>query len=718
MKTIIRFLILASLALTQISIAQWMQTSAGLSNSWVSCFAVSDRNLYAGTHSYSGASPSGGVFLSANDGANWTSVNNGLPNNYFDAIAVSGSNVFAGTWGGVFRSTDNGTRWTEVDSGLPHSIVNALITSGPNIFVGCYGGPGGRDVGGVYLSTNNGTSWTAVDAGLKNTDVAALAIGGSNLFVATSDGVFRSTNNGTSWVGGDSGLTAGNFSSLEISGSNIFVGTSGGVFLSTDNATSWAAVNTGLTNTDVRTLAVSGTNIFAGTSGGGIFLSTDNGASWKPVNSGLNEPYIDALAVFGTHLFAGSWGYGVWRRPLSEMATGVDRPMSLEEIQNTLLNNPPNSGDVIRREESLLALDGVLTSESDSARISPSIINFYTSMMNKVNDELKDSVGKGVSIWMMYNDGFIVKTPTVTFAFDLLNGYYGWNTQLPPQLLQSINVLFISHWHNDHFDPAVSNAIIKNGGYVVVPSESCYMGNIAMSAGDDLGLLGLHIRADDAHHGTCPTRIFGVTTADGTRIVHTGDNGTSATLAGIGYVDVLLLDAWVNESGAATSIVGMRNCLTRAEPKVMIPGHIYELEHDNIVSNRLSYEWALDVDDLPLNSKVQVMAWGERYKTGDRGTSSIGTQSPAVAKSYQLWQNYPNPFNPQTNIQFSIANFGLVKLVVYDLLGREVATVVNEMKQAGKHSVQWDASRLTSGVYFYTITAGAYRETKRMILMK
>lgn len=91
------------------------------------------------------------------------------------------------------------------------------------------------------------------------------------------------------------------------------------------------------------------------------------------------------------------------------------------------------------------------------------------------------------------------------------------------------------------------------------------------------------------------------------------------------------------------------------------------------------------------------------------------TTPPSV---FGLWQNYPNPFNPQTNFQFSIPNFGLVNLVVYDLLGREVATVVNEMKQAGTYTVQWDASRLASGAYFYRLQAGSFSVTKKLILLR
>ncbi len=85
---------------------------------------------------------------------------------------------------------------------------------------------------------------------------------------------------------------------------------------------------------------------------------------------------------------------------------------------------------------------------------------------------------------------------------------------------------------------------------------------------------------------------------------------------------------------------------------------------------------------------------------------------------YKLSQNYPNPFNPSTIIKYSIPETGYIKLKVYDILGNEVATLVKEEKTPGNYSVEWDASSLASGVYFYRIQAGSFVDTKKMILIK
>jgi predicted acyl esterase len=85
---------------------------------------------------------------------------------------------------------------------------------------------------------------------------------------------------------------------------------------------------------------------------------------------------------------------------------------------------------------------------------------------------------------------------------------------------------------------------------------------------------------------------------------------------------------------------------------------------------------------------------------------------------YSLKQNYPNPFNPVTTIAYTLASTGNVKLVVYDIRGREVKTLVNEVQQQGSHLVSFNASDLASGVYFYRIISGSYSDIKKMILVK
>jgi len=89
-----------------------------------------------------------------------------------------------------------------------------------------------------------------------------------------------------------------------------------------------------------------------------------------------------------------------------------------------------------------------------------------------------------------------------------------------------------------------------------------------------------------------------------------------------------------------------------------------------------------------------------------------------IPVQYALFQNYPNPFNPSTKITYTIPELSFITLKVYDVLGKEIATLVNEEKPAGNYEVEFDSSELTSGIYFYRLQAGSFVETKKMILLK
>ncbi len=99
-------------------------------------------------------------------------------------------------------------------------------------------------------------------------------------------------------------------------------------------------------------------------------------------------------------------------------------------------------------------------------------------------------------------------------------------------------------------------------------------------------------------------------------------------------------------------------------------------------------------------------------------SSVSAVEEGTTPQKFGLAQNYPNPFNPTTHLRFAVANSGVVSLKVFDMMGREVATLVNEVKSAGEYDMQFDASGLSSGVYYYRIQAGDFVETKRMTLLR
>jgi hypothetical protein len=106
------------------------------------------------------------------------------------------------------------------------------------------------------------------------------------------------------------------------------------------------------------------------------------------------------------------------------------------------------------------------------------------------------------------------------------------------------------------------------------------------------------------------------------------------------------------------------------------------------------------------------LRWFLEYHIG------VEDQLSGTPEVYSLGQNYPNPFNPTTIIRYQISHIGYLKLAVYDLLGREVAVLVDGIKAAGTYTVEFDAHNLPSGTYFCRMQVGSYVETKKLLLLK
>jgi hypothetical protein len=102
------------------------------------------------------------------------------------------------------------------------------------------------------------------------------------------------------------------------------------------------------------------------------------------------------------------------------------------------------------------------------------------------------------------------------------------------------------------------------------------------------------------------------------------------------------------------------------------------------------------------------------YQTG----LSVGDDQSLVPPNYSLFQNYPNPFNPKTKIQFIIVNRQSTIVKVFDVLGRDLATLVNEVKEPGMYTVQFDGSNLASGAYFYQLQAGEFIQIRKLLLLR
>ncbi len=128
--------------------------------------------------------------------------------------------------------------------------------------------------------------------------------------------------------------------------------------------------------------------------------------------------------------------------------------------------------------------------------------------------------------------------------------------------------------------------------------------------------------------------------------------------------------------------------------------------------------FVLVIEDHVPGNTGSIRKWSINVLYYDVNTIGVNPVSSEIPRGYSLGQNYPNPFNPVCKIQFAIPKSGDTKLVVYDMLGREVAVLVNEYHNAGTYEALFEGSNLSSGVYFYRLSSGVFVQTKKMILVK
>lgn len=199
---------------------------------------------------------------------------------------------------------------------------------------------------------------------------------------------------------------------------------------------------------------------------------------------------------------------------------------------------------------------------------------------------------------------------------------------------------------------------------------------------------------------------------------------------GISNSDAIITGSYqLYQNSNSVHIAAPYKVIIEAKSKVIFSAYSYGIEiqravnYDDIAfakwqetaQNSKTYE----DKDAGIPAQSQQAKSRVRQPDSDDDNNSNSTEAVYTApKKYELYQNYPNPFNPSTVINFQTAYAGKVTLKVYNVLGKEVATLVNRELSAGSHSAKFTAGNLTSGLYFYTLTAGNFSSTKKMILIK
>ena len=717
--------------------SSWTPIYSSLMNYGVSSLVIDTNgtdsfNLFAGTGN--------GVYLSTNNGTSWTAVDSGFTNLRVYSLTLNGSDLFAVTKDGLYLSRNNGTNWKQVNSTLVSNVINCLTFIGTNLFAG-------TDFGGVYLSTDNGTSWTQINSGLipgslsriPYPAVSSFAVIGTNLFAGTDNGVFLSTNNGTSWLVDSSGIGSESISSLAVvpngkGGTNLFAGTyptsfneNGGVYLSTNNGTSWMQVNSGLTNHNITALFVcpdsSGyTNLFAAThtgpgDDGGLFLTTNNGTDWINVNSGpaFTKVNVSAFVVSGTNFLAGST-YG-------DLYLSTNNGTSWSTINSGFKPGNPISSFAVYPNETggtnLIAGigsynnsrggDGVYLSTNYGAnwsRIDSGLTEFnITSLAVSPNGSGGTNIFAG-TIYPIQNDydngGVFLST----------NNGTSW-TEVDSNLALSLLTTSLIVCPNEMGGTNLIAGTLDHGIYLSTNNGTSWS-KANMGSYNNYSIYCLTVSPD----GKGGTNVF----AGGDGVFFSNDNGASWTEVNSGFPS----NSVVWSLASSPNGIGSTN---------LFAGTIYTGVY---LSTNNGTNWNAVNTGFPSNTNITIYSLAVNGPTLFAGASLDGNfplggvwkrplsdmitavdnnQNP-LPSNYALSQNFPNPFNPTTTIKYSVPKAGLVTIKVYDILGREVTTLVNEQKTVGNYEVQFNAAKLASGVYFYRMQAGDFVDIKKLLLLK
>lgn len=175
----------------------------------------------------------------------------------------------------------------------------------------------------------------------------------------------------------------------------------------------------------------------------------------------------------------------------------------------------------------------------------------------------------------------------------------------------------------------------------------------------------------------------------------------------------------LNVSGAYSYI---DNPLTNNNPDAnilitdLLSGNIYYNKVQGVFYDNSAQKWVLYNEDL--SNYGTGFTYIVYVANASGAATSVEENNPTIANSFYLQQNYPNPFNPFTTIKYSLPEQSAVNLKVFNVLGKEVATLVNDVKGSGEYEVNFDASNLSSGVYFYTLKTEKFSQTRKMLLLK
>lgn len=718
----------------------WLSANTGLSDPSVQALLINGSSIFSGTSS--------GIFRSTDGGATWQGVNRGI--SYIFSLISNGTTLFAGSdLDGIFRSTDDGANWEEINSGLTNKSIYTLITNGSTVFAGTMGG-------GVYRSDDNGNNWLGVNNGLTDLVVYSFATAGSGILAGTSGGVFASYNHGDTWHE-IMGLRGVRISSLLIYDSIIYAGTYGHSVFKTQFYTLTAPTldtpSNGMVNVPGPPIlswqASPGAlcyhvQVCTGSDFTGGFLvndstTVDTSRSVSGLTGGVQYYWrVRAISAFGAGPFSSTYSFTTLNYPATVQ---LSKTFSFGDITDTtnyrMISLPGVTGflvDSLFQNKGSFGQDWVVYWDNGSD-------NDYLQRDDHQSPVFQFQPGR--AFWTLSRDSITVDRSvgavTLTAGSYAIPLHGGWNLMGDPYERD------IS-WNQITQTNSITQPIYSfDGQYTQSSTLNPYSGYYFYNS---TGLGALVIPYPGAAAPAKPSR--------------KNDQGKDD------FLSLALQDNGIRLSGASVYFSGSAS-IGMDNGDIFAPPGGFERAGIRILNQDLptSYKY-LAIDSRPYSDSGQmislrvingtkrilqlVVAAGERLKNtsialiDNRLRKVYNLQDNPVVEispyhlqssyslvigpeefiaektrdmkpgAYALCQNVPNPFNPSTIIRIAVPSRSMVKVGVYDLLGRQLTVLTDKSLAEGEYEFLWDARDVATGMYLCRMEAASLESTARFVM--
>jgi photosystem II stability/assembly factor-like uncharacterized protein len=640
---------------------------------------------------------SGTMLLSTDLGETWVAEDPGTNANLRDVLNIGYARGYAVGWDGVIiETTDVGEPWIQRNSNTTTTLydVEDVYNSDDIWVVGHYGVIlKNSGIGTDFEIQNEGTLFwiKSVEFLDENT---GWAVGGDPYWDGNVKGVFlRTTDGGTTWIESPS-LTSLNAVDFINETDGWAVGRGGTIVNTTNGGLNWTSQTSGTDELLTSIYLIDQNYGWAVGTYGKIIHTTNGGLNW------MNQTSPTQNDLYGVYFVNATTGWAV----------GLD---------STIIHTTDGGQNWIRQ----------ITNASNGFRFTDVqfidelhgwVVGIYGSIFLTTD---------GSATWQEIESG----TPVILNSVHFIDHNNGWAAGGSGTILRTRNGGF--NW-TPQFSGIASNTLssicfvdalngwaVGDGGTIIntvngggSTSTGAFWRNDLNKDINDLMVTEDVMVVDVSGEIPQSYELVAVEVIIDT-VFHTADGDLEFTISHAGVTDTIIYqvggdgDNFIGTtlSDAANLNLGEGTAPFTDEFKPYNPLSAFSGVDPN-------GEWTLEIYDGAAGNTGVLQSWG--LKLYFESPTDVNSDYSILPNDFEVYQNFPNPFNPSTTIRWQMPETGFVTLKIYDVLGREIITLVNEELNAGKHETVFDASRFSSGIYFYQLRAGEFIQTKKMILIK